>query len=550
MFFRKVTSRSGGKEYTYLKLIENYREGNKVKQRVIANLGNLENLTPEKVEGLIDGLARICGVSRRPANIEARKVLRYGEVLAIHRIWEMLDVGGAVEAVFSGERYDPDTALLLELMAINQIIKPPNKQAISDWYRCLYFPEAQGKEFLDHHFYRALDSVASVKERLEEEIFQRLCAFTRVSREVAFCLLTTATVEPAPRSELDHSPYGRYILEAPLEEQLVYLGILVSREGMPFGHRILHEVPDEGDFREIVHHLQAGHGTRQCIFVGDRRLVSGPHLEVLVSHSYHYLVRRKIQSEWELRLCERELVENRAEFKEVDRDLWYKEVMEGGVRYLVCYSPAAAKEKVIALAERLDEVEEELRELQKTAASEHRSGKRTLPRGAAVLKDKYCRRYFDWHYNEATGELTWRRKEDVITREEKTAGAFLLETNATLLDGRELLLAYTRLGQLGESFKEIRSFEARPKEFYRERNLSASIFVCVLAAMLEKTLEGLLKRAGIPLTSRQALELLEEVKVAINRVDDVELKSVTSIEKTQEEILQAIGVPDPRAVVV
>ncbi len=550
MFFRKVTSRSGGKEYTYLKLIENYREGNKVKQRVIANLGNLENLTPEKVEGLIDGLARICGLSRRPANIEAKKVLRYGEVLAIHRIWELLDIGGAVEAAFSGERYDPDTALLLELMAINQIIKPPNKQAISDWYRCLYFPEVQGKEFLDHHFYRALDSVAGVKERLEKEIFQRLSTITRVSRENTFCLLTTATVEPAPRSEFSHSPYGRYILEAPLEEQVVYLGILVSYEGMPFGHRILQEVPDEGDFREIMHYLQAEHGTQQCIFVGDRRLVAGTHLEVLMSHGYQYLVRRKVQSERELRLCERELTENRAEFKEVDGDLWYKEVTEGGVRFLVCYSPAVAKEKVIALAERLDAVEEELRRLQKVAASDYRFGKRAISRGAAILKDKYCRRYFDWHYSEATGELTWRRREEVIAREEKTAGSFLLETNTTLMDGRELVLAYTRLGQLGESFKEIRSFEARPKEFYRERNLSASIFVCVLAAMLEKTLEGLLRRAGLSLSSRQALELLEEVKVAINRVDDVEMKSVTSIEKTQEEILRAIGVQNPRAVVV
>ncbi|MGB9802496.1 IS1634 family transposase, partial [Desulfofundulus sp.] len=547
MFFRKVTSRSGGKEYTYLKLIENYREGNKVKQRVIANLGNLENLTPEKVENLIDGLARICGVSRRPASIEARKVLRYGEVLAIHRLWEMLDVKGAVEAAFSGERYDPDISLLLELMAINQIVKPPNKQAISDWYRCLYFPDVQGKEFMDHHFYRALDSLACVKERLEEELFRRLCSFTRVSREVAFCLLASTTIEPAPRSELDRSPYARYILEAPLEEHLVHLGIFVSREGIPFGHHILHEIPDETDFREIVHHLEVAHDTRQCIFAGDRRLLAGPHLEVLMSHGYHYLVRRRVQSKWELDLCERELLENRAEFQEVDGDLWYREVVEGGVRYLVCYSPAAAREKAAALAERLDEVEEELRKLQKAVASEYRTGKRNLPKGAAVLKDKYCRRYFDWHYSEATGELTWRRREDVITREEKTAGAFLLETNATLLDGRELLLAYTRLSQLGESFKEIRSFEARPKEFYREQNLSASIFVCVLAAMLEKTLEALLRRAGMNLTSRQALELLEEVKVAINRVDDVEFKSVTSIEKTQGEILRAIGVPDPGA---
>ncbi|SHF07116.1 hypothetical protein SAMN02745218_01388 [Desulfofundulus australicus DSM 11792] len=550
MFFRKVTSRSGGKEYTYLKLIENYREGNKVKQRVIANLGNLENLTPEKVEGLINGLARICGVQRRPASIEARKVLRFGEVLALHRIWELLDVKGAVEAAFSGKKIEPDTALLLELMTLNQIINPPNKQALSEWYRCLYFPEAQGKEFLEQHFYRVLESVAGVKDELEVELFRRLGTITRLSRELAFCLLTTATVEPAPPGELQHSAYGRYFLQLPQEELRVYLGIMVSREGMPIGCRILNEVPDEGDFREIIHRLRDAHGTGQCIFVGDRRPMSVPHLEVLMSHGYPYLVRRRVRSEWELELCERELVENRAGFKEVDESLWYREVVEGGVRYLVCYSPAAAREKIGVLTERLARVEGELLKLQKNLAAENRAGRKNLLKSAVILRDKYCRRYFDWHFNETTGELTCRRREDVIAREKKTAGAFLLETSTDLLEGKELLLSYTRLNQLGEFFKQIRNFESRSGEFYRERNLSASIFVCLLAAVLEKTLEYLLRRAGIALTSRQALELLEEVKVAVNRVDDVELKSVTSVEKNQAAILQAIGVSDPGALVV
>jgi len=63
MFFRKVISKCGGKEYVYVKLIENYREDGKIKQRVIANLGNIDDISPEKAKRLIRGLARACGVS-------------------------------------------------------------------------------------------------------------------------------------------------------------------------------------------------------------------------------------------------------------------------------------------------------------------------------------------------------------------------------------------------------------------------------------------------------------------------------------------------------
>jgi len=63
MFFRKVVSKSGSKKYVYVKLIENYREEGKVKQRVVANLGNVEDISPEKAKKLIRGLARACGIS-------------------------------------------------------------------------------------------------------------------------------------------------------------------------------------------------------------------------------------------------------------------------------------------------------------------------------------------------------------------------------------------------------------------------------------------------------------------------------------------------------
>lgn len=551
MFFRKITSRSNGKEYTYLKLIENYREGDKVKQRVVANLGSLENLTPEKVHGLIAGLSRICGVSRQSAYLEAKKVLRYGEVLAIHKIWEMLRVAPAIERAIPNRKYDLNVALLVELMAINQVIKPQNKQAISDWYQCLYLPELEGKELLSHHFYRALDTVAEIKDDVEKNIFSNLAGLLPISTDVAFCRLTTGTFEPAPREELNSSSYGKYILEEPGELKKVDFGIMVSRDGMPFGHRMLQEVSEEWEFRDILDYLKENYGINRCIFVGERSVMANPNLEVLVAHGYEYLIGRKFWVNQDRDLLNRELISGKKDFLELNEDLWFKEVTEGDMRYLLCYNPKGADQKKAFMEERLNAVESELKAIQK-AVAEKRGMRTKTPfnKNAAIFKDNYCRKYFEWSYSEGAMEFSYRRKDDLLAQEQNLAGMFLLETNSDALSGKEILESYTGMAQLGESFREIKNFEAKPNQLYTELKISANIFVCVLAATLEKTMERMIRRAGIDLNSRQALELLEEVKVAINQLDDLEVKSVTRIPKAQEEILQAIGVGNVQRTII
>lgn len=59
MFFRKITTRKNGKEYVYIKLIENYRANGKVKQRVVANFGSIENLSPNRIHDLIMSLKKL-----------------------------------------------------------------------------------------------------------------------------------------------------------------------------------------------------------------------------------------------------------------------------------------------------------------------------------------------------------------------------------------------------------------------------------------------------------------------------------------------------------
>src|SRR5215216_4615042 len=55
MFLKETTVRSGGRRYTYVQLVEGYRdERGRVRQRVVANLGRKEKL---KASGELDRLA-------------------------------------------------------------------------------------------------------------------------------------------------------------------------------------------------------------------------------------------------------------------------------------------------------------------------------------------------------------------------------------------------------------------------------------------------------------------------------------------------------------
>ncbi|GAA0300968.1 hypothetical protein GCM10008966_22020 [Rhodovulum strictum] len=102
--YTKIT-RSGGRQY--LQLVEGYRnDEGKVRHRVVANLGRLEDLNPAKLDPLINGLNRAMGRSDNtafPVEIESSKA--YGNVFALHELWKDLGFDRALgRAMRSGRR--------------------------------------------------------------------------------------------------------------------------------------------------------------------------------------------------------------------------------------------------------------------------------------------------------------------------------------------------------------------------------------------------------------------------------------------------------------
>src|SRR5260221_9177708 len=115
MYAKVKTVRRGGRTYEYLELVEGQREGTRVRQRVVANLGRLDELKAGgKLEQLVAGLARLdqpaAGTRRHvgPLLIVAHYLRRLGvrQIVdaAVPRRGKALASHGEIAAVLTASR--------------------------------------------------------------------------------------------------------------------------------------------------------------------------------------------------------------------------------------------------------------------------------------------------------------------------------------------------------------------------------------------------------------------------------------------------------------
>lgn len=542
MFFRKVTSKSNGKEYTYVKLIENYREGNKVKQRVVANLGNIEDLTPDKVQGLITGLSRICGISPNlNLPMESKKVLHFGDVLAIHKVWDTLGLSDVINSPETSEKSPIDLSLLTELMVMNQIIKPRSKQTIIEWYRCLYLPGLEGQNLECEHFYNVLDHLNQSREKIEEHLFKTMREKTNTDVNTVFCQLIRGYFER--QDGFTENNLKRYFLSGVAERKQVDMGILVTKDGIPIGHRMfLGHFSDGETVPRRITQIQQQYGIKNCIFVGDQNVITDENLQLLVTHGHQYIVGLEMRFNHEIEPLKNELRKPSQTFIKIQEDLFFKEINHGNTRYLLCFNPRRALQKQHALENRLAAVEAELQKIHDWVKEKcSKNAKITFYKATSVLKDVYCKRYFECSYDEKNYKFTYSRKQEIIDKELSLYGKFVIRTNCQSLTPEEIIEAYNNHNEMRDQFRVINSFDLKSSERYTESRIRGHVFVCVLAYLLEKTMDVMLREHGLDLGTKKALELVEDVKVTINRLNDSEIKSVTEVMNAQQNIFTAVG---------
>jgi hypothetical protein len=145
-------------EYQYLQIVENRKEKGKVKQRVVATIGRLDQLQQKgRVETLIRSLSRfseqailiISGNS--DIHADAKKI---GPALIFERLWQQSGVQYAIKKILSGRKFDFDVERAIFLTVLHRLMVSGSDRSCDRWHRDYIIDGVEDIKL--HHLYRAM----------------------------------------------------------------------------------------------------------------------------------------------------------------------------------------------------------------------------------------------------------------------------------------------------------------------------------------------------------------------------------------------------------
>jgi transposase len=516
MFVRVKTVKSGSKEYQYYQLVEGVYKKGRVRQKVLMTLGRVDDFDRSKVDEIVSALEGYTDKVDVLSSIEDCHHVwskEYGSVYVMEKLWHELKMDSILSGLLRDRQFEFDVQAAIRGMVINRAVNARSKLATYEWMdRDVYYSEREELEL--HHLYRALDFLISHKNAIENRIFSNLTDLFSMDVSVVFydCSLVDMYGE---NSELvQHSRKGR---------QQFLLTLVMSRDGLPIGHEVLPgNMPDIKTVVDAMAKLKDRYSIGRCIFVGDRGMVSQEKLDQLKGLGYDYVVGVK-RNQW--KEVKEQVLATRGRFTKVKDNLYVKETLVNGKRYLICYNPYQAKKDKLTRETVVKQLEQEIKGLDPFT-------KKAAELYSHDYKGRFLRRLKD-------GSLRIDRAQ--VREDEKYDGKYVILTSEKELSKDEIALIYKQLSRIEQSFRSLKSLhDLAPVFHYRDDRIMAHAFLCVLSHLLERLMEKKLEASGLDMTARRALETLGAMKLTKVRLKEKEYLIRTDATPEIADIFKAL----------
>lgn len=158
-------------KYQYLQIVENRKEKGKVKQRVIATVGRMDQLQEKgRVETLIRSLSRFSEkallILSGQSDVRADAVT-IGPILVFQRLWEESGIEACIKKLLIGRKFEFDVERAIFLTVLHRLMVSGSDRFCEKWRRDYLIP---GTEQLDlHHLYRAMSFLGEPLSGHEQE---------------------------------------------------------------------------------------------------------------------------------------------------------------------------------------------------------------------------------------------------------------------------------------------------------------------------------------------------------------------------------------------
>ena len=485
MYFRRKTS-SGR---VYLQIVESRREGDQVRQQVIATLGRVDELRASgQLERLLRSGARFAAKAlmvSAAADDTAIKVAvrRIGPALVFERLWEETGCQAVISALAGarGHKFALERAVFLTVL--HRLFVSGSDRAADRWREDYAIAGIAGLDL--HHLYRAMAWLGEelpakeqdgrtpfaprcVKDVIEERLFaHRRDLFTKL--DLVFMDTTSLYFEGAGGQTLGRHGYSKD--HRPDLRQMI-LAVLLDGDGRPVCSEMWPgNTADVTTLIPVIDRLRRRFAIARVCVVADRGMISAETLAELEARRLLYILGVRERTD---KLVRELVLDDPAPFvpltltkrgKEIDYEA--KTVKLAGRRYIVCRNHQEAVKDAADRAAIVAALERQLARSDKALVGN--TGYR-----------RYLKTIRDDHF---------AIDPDKVEEDKRFDGIFVLRTN-TDLNPLEAMLCYKQLWTVEQTFRTAKHlFSTRPIFHKLDETIRGHVFSSFLALVLKKALE-------------------------------------------------------------
>lgn len=545
--YTRIT-KSGGRQY--LQLVESFRnDSGKVRTRVIANFGRLDQITPEKIDPLINGLNRAVGrAENTSSNIIQEPGLSFGDVFALRELWRDLGIDAALKRALRSSRREFDAEALIRAMVFNRLCDPTSKLGCLRWLETVAMPDMP--ETVTHqHLLRAMDALMDHAEAVETAMAKQIRPLVDRDLTVVFYDLTTVRIFGEAKVDDDIRAFGMNKETGGIARQFV-LGVVQTAEGLPLMHTVHPgNVAETKTLQAMLATVLQRFPIERVILVADRGLLSLDNIDALTR-----LAEQGGRTlEFILALPARRYSDLVETFRNMTFEDGLAEDRFAGHRLIVAHDPVRAAEQGDRRRARIAELEAMAEKMTDKLQSQDEGkvtrGRRASDRGAysrftrAVAEAEMARFLKADLYAE---DFSWSVDEDAIANAELFDGKLALITNAADLSPADAVARYKGLADIERGFRVLKSdIEIAPVHHRLPDRIRAHAMICFLALVLYRIMRMRLKAKGHSASPRTALDLLARIQKHTAHIGKRTFNGTSKTTPEQLDLFDALNLPKP-----
>ena len=525
MFARVKKVKTAKATHEYLQIVSNYRENNKVKQKVIATLGRLDKLQETgEIDGIITSLARFSSEytivqNVRNGSVKAKWAKTWGPMLVFEKLWKAAGLDEIIRQCVAGSksRFDVERAVFASVC--HRLLKPGSDLGACRWLRNMYTEGFDGLEL--QHLYRAMDVLADYQPKIEKALFNRNRDLFDYAVDLVFFDTTSTYFEGTGPEGL--AAYGHSKDHRPDRKQMV-IGVLMCRKGYPLSCQFWEgNTADAKTLGRVIDLVKRRFRLKRVAVVADRGLMSVKNLVDLEHAGMDYIVGVPMRRYVDVK---KEVVEAPGFYQARSPSFWFKEVLLNGCRYVLCYNEEqAVKDRLTR-----ENIVQKLRDVLKEQGPNNLVGNKGYRKFLTFQRD--------------TAKIDGAK----IEQDARFDGKFVLLTSlpSKTLDTEEVAVSYKRLWQVERAHRDLKSLlEMRPVFHQRCHRIQGHIFCNFLAFYLKIVLQNKLREKGLHLPWDEVLTDLDAFRAIHFQWDDREYLLRTEFQGCAYGVFQAAGVKPP-----